>query len=449
MAKSVDIHFPPAFKDIFSPTASDKIYFGGRGSGKSWAIAGALILEAFDHYEMILCAREFQTSIADSVHPLLVQRIIDFGLRDYFKITDRQITCTRTGSKFRFAGLHNNPSSVRSFEGVTKCWTEEAQRISTVSLRHLIPTIFRQSNIPSLLNGTDGKRLTTDCQLYISMNPESELDPIYCNYIKPNIRPDNAPADWKPARPEWIVERVNFDQNPYFPRGLDQERKFMLETDFESYQHVWLGDTLKIGAAIVFGTRIKQDGSKEPLVHVETFDSPEAHDAMFYFGADFGFANDPSCLIRCFLRNGDLFIDQEWYGFHVELDSLPYWWGTVPLADKWPIYCDCSQPATISYMSNQGFNALPAEKWPGSVEDGIRALKGFRRIVVHERCVHTAQEFRLYRYKTDKNETVLPVLEPGNDHVIDSCRYALWEWIKEGGEGVGLWGKFAAFHGIE
>ena len=83
----------------------------------------------------------------------------------------------------------------------------------------------------------------------------------------------------------------------------------------------------------------------------------------------------------------------------------------------------------------------------GLSRDGIRALKSFKRIVVHERCVHTAQEFRLYRYKTDKNDVVLPVIGAGNDHCIDSIRYALHEWIKEGSEGVGLWGKFAEFHG--
>ena len=439
--KTTHIHFPPAFDRILLP-APYKIYYGGRGSGKSWAIAGALILNAFDHYEMILCAREFQTSIADSVHPLLVQRIIDFGLKDHFKITDKQITCTKTGARFRFIGLHNNPSSVRSFEGVTKTWLEEGQRISTVSLRHLIPTIFRQVNIPSVVRDENGNPLMGDCELFVSMNPENELDPIYCNYIKPNLGET-------PLHPDWEVRKVNWDSNPYFPKGLDVERRHMLVTDYEAYQHVWEGDVLKIGAAIVFGMRVKQDGSKEPLVYIECFESPEAHEGMFYFGADFGFANDPSCLVRCFLRDGCLFVDHEWWGLHVTLDDLPYWWASVPLASQWPIYCDCAAPGTIEHMRAKGFNALPAEKWQGSVEDGIRALKSFKRIVVHERCPHTAQEFRLYRHKTDKNEVVLPQLEPGNDHTIDSLRYALYEWIKEGGEGAGLWGRFAEFHGIQ
>ena len=168
--------------------------------------------------------------------------------------------------------------------------------------------------------------------------------------------------------PDWIVRKVNWDENPYFPKGLDVERRHMMETDYEAYQHVWEGDVLKIGAAIIFGTRVKQDGSTEPLVHIECFESPEPHEAMFYFGADFGFANDPSTLVRCFLRDGCLYIDHEWWGLHIELDDLPYWWGTVPLADKWPIYCDAASPATIAHMYSKGFNALPAEKWPGSVE---------------------------------------------------------------------------------
>jgi phage terminase large subunit len=177
---------------------------------------------------------------------------------------------------------------------------------------------------------------------------------------------------------------------------------------------------------------------------VESFETP--HDITdfkrFYFGADFGFANDPSTLIRSFIRDECLWIDYEWFGYHVEIDDMSQWYTTVPGARLWPIKGDAARPETISYLRRQGFNIDAAEKWQGSVEDGIAHLKGFKRIVVHERCPRTAQEFRLYRYKTDpRTEDVLPIIIDQHNHAIDAIRYSLDGYIQQRG-GAESWARF-------
>jgi phage terminase large subunit len=107
-------------------------------------------------------------------------------------------------------------------------------------------------------------------------------------------------------------------------------------------------------------------------------------------------------------------------------------------ARRWTIWADCARPETISYVKQRGFDIRPADKWKGSVEDGIAYLRSFEEIVVHERCRHTAEECRMYRYKTDAvTGDVLPVIDGKNDHCIDSIRYALNKLIRRSHVGSG------------
>jgi phage terminase large subunit len=194
--------------------------------------------------------------------------------------------------------------------------------------------------------------------------------------------------------------------------------EWLKHRDYESYLHIWEGEVRKISNALVFGGRFK----------VESFDTP--NNARFYHGCDWGFANDPTTLIRCFVDNGTLYIDQEAWGVGVEIDQTPQLFDSVDTARRWPIKADCARPETISYMRRQGFNVTAAKKWQGSIEDGIEFIKTFD-IVIHPRCRHIIDEFNRYSYKVDKRTgDILPVIVDAYNHGIDALRYSLDGLIK-------------------
>jgi hypothetical protein len=155
---------------------------------------------------------------------------------------------------------------------------------------------------------------------------------------------------------------------------------------------------------------------------VREFETPE--DSVLRFGADWGFANDPTALVRGFITGRTLFIDYEASGVGIEVDETPALFDTVPGSRKWTIRADSSRPETVSYMQRQGFKIVPAVKGPGSVEDGLAFLKSYE-IVVHPRCKRAAQELGSYSYKIDpQTGEILPILEDKDNHVIDALRYA-------------------------
>jgi phage terminase large subunit len=401
-----------------------KVFYGGRGAAKSWAFARALVTFTNMWGLRVLCVREFQTSIGDSVHRLLADQIALLGLSDRFQVQEKTIRNLYTGAEFIFKGLHNNDNGIKSTEGINICWVEEAQSVSARSWQVLLPTIR-----------------TVNAEIWVSFNPDDENDPTYQNFV---INPP----------PGAIVEKVGWEDNPYFPEVLERQRQHMLATDPEAYEHVWGGSPRKIGEAIIFGKRVS----------FETFETPQG--VRFHFGADWGFANDPTALIRSFIRDDCLYIDYEAFGYGVELDDLwklfsgkdgatpeqlALWqpgddakYPGVPGARLWPIKADSARPETISYMRRHGFNIDAAEKWPGSVEDGVAHLKAFKRIIVHERCKHIGQEFRLYSYKVDKQSgDILPIIVDKHNHGLDALRYSLDGYIQRRGS-MGVWAKLAS-----
>jgi hypothetical protein len=181
--------------------------------------------------------------------------------------------------------------------------------------------------------------------------------------------------------------------------------------DYEKYLHVWEGYPLTISDAQIFKGRYEV----KPI-------APELHKkaSRLFYGADFGFARDPSTLIRCFILENTLYIDYESYGVGVELDELPQLYDAIPESRRWAIKADSARPETISFLRNRhGFNISAAKKWQGSIEDGIAYLKGFDKIIIDDKCRHTADEFRLYSYKVDKTtDEVLPIIQDKNNHCI-------------------------------
>lgn len=369
---------------------------GGRGSGKSRSIASFLVIEAAETPQRILCAREVQRSIRDSSKRTIDDEINRLGLRgDVFESTDYEIRNVKNGSLFMFGGLRNGASGVRSMEGVTRFWADEAQAISKASIEAVTPTIRAPGS-----------------RLIFSWNPLDEKDAV--DQLARSMVDD----------PHAAHLTVNYDSNPFFPDELRTDMERDRKRDPEKYAHIWLGQYRLNSEALVFRNWI-----------TEPFDTPA--DARFYFGADWGYSIDPTVLVRMFIGrfvdgvaiadpNGrNLFFDYEAYRVGCEIDATPKLFATVPGSDKWPITADSARPETIAYMKARGFNIRPSKKGAGSVMDGIEFLKSFD-VVIHPRCKHVVDEFALYSWKIDpKTSEILPVLADKKNHTLDSARYAL------------------------
>ena len=377
------------FAQITTP-ARYKVYYGGRGSAKSWTIARVLVTRCAYEKIKVLCAREIQKSIGDSVHALLTEQIEALGLSNLYEVTKNSIRGVYSGSEIVYAGLRHNVKEIKSKEGIDICWLEEAAAVSEESWGVLIPTIRKEGS-----------------EIWVSFNPDSPDDPTYKRFV---INPP----------PGAIVQKVNWYDNPWFPDVLKGELEYDKRVDFEKYRHVWEGEPRIMTDALVFKNKFR----------VESFDTPQS--AEFMFGADWGFAKDPTVLVRCFAEGNTLFIDQEAYGIGVDIDKTPAMFAKIDKADRYAIRADSARPETISYMQAHGFPRMEAvHKWAGSVEDGIEFMRGFEQIVVHERCKHVADEFRLYSYKIHRlTGDILPEVEDKNNHTIDALRYALQPMIR-------------------
>ena len=354
----------------------------------SWAAAMALLILGRQKKLRILCAREFQYSIADSVHRLLCNLIYDLGWTDFYSIT-KTLILGKNGTEFTFKGLHANVLEIKSTEGINICWVEEAQTVSEDSWQVLIPTIRSPGS-----------------EIWVTFNPLHEDDPTYKRFV---LDPP----------PNSIVKKVNWNGNPWFPDVLKEEMEHLKKTDYDLYMHVWEGECKKLSGALIFGNKFV----------VKEFETP--NNVRFYHGVDWGFAKDPTALVRCWIRDNTLYIDAEAYGVGVELDDTPQLFDKVPTARRWPVKADSARPETISYVRRKGFPISAAKKWSGSIEDGIEFIRSFDEIVIHPKCVHTIEEFSKYSYKVDKQTNeILPVPEDKYNHCIDALRYSVDSIIK-------------------
>ncbi|MGH2501729.1 MAG: PBSX family phage terminase large subunit [Ktedonobacterales bacterium] len=411
---TLSVEIPEDFQGLFQK-ADYKVYYGGRGSAKSWSVARVLVLRAVSEKFRILCAREYQNSINDSVYVVLRDQVFLMGLTPYFEFKRDSIICKLTGATFAFKGLHANIAEIKSYEGVDLCWVEEAQRVSKESWEILIPTIRKEGS-----------------EIWVTFNPMDEDDPTYQQFVV-NRRPNS------------IVRKVNYYHNPYFTDKLKREMEYMRGNDFAAYRHIWLGYTRKISNSLVLWDRVSIETFPEDLWK----SAPRLH-----YGLDFGFAQDPTVLIRQFVYDNTLYVEYEAYGIGVDFEGnkakdgtnrgeLEQLLDTVPGARDWPIKADNARPETISFLRGKGYAVTAAEKWKGSVEDGIAHLRGFKKIIIHERCKHAAQEARLYSFKRDvKTGEVLPIIIDKHNNCWDACRYGLDGYIQRRGD-AGIWSRLA------
>ena len=245
--------FPEKLSCLFDPPRSRyRVLFGGRGGAKSWGVARALLILAARDQLRILCAREYQTSIKDSVHKLLSDQIADLGLDGFYEITQASIK-GKNGSEFFFVGLKNNISNVKSFEGVDICWVEEAQTVSKSSWNVLIPTIRKEHS-----------------EIWVTFNPELENDDTFQRFVA------HPPKDC-------VIENINWSDNPWFPETLRLEKDALKERDIEAYNTVWEGVCRQTVDGAVFA-REMQAADLEGRIMKVPYDPAKPVHAVFDLG---------------------------------------------------------------------------------------------------------------------------------------------------------------------
>lgn len=215
----LDLKIPKAFKGIEQPYRF-KILYGGRGGGKSETVARFLLADGIGKQLRILCTRELQTSIADSVHKLLSDIIrADEYLSEHYEVLQTVIR-GKNGTEFLFKGLKHNITEIKGISGIDRVWAEEAENISDRSWELLIPSIRKKGS-----------------EIWVVFNPRNASDPTYQRFIA--TKHDDA-----------LVKKINWNDNPFFPDVLNKERLRLLQTDPEAYEHIWSGelDTRRNGA---------------------------------------------------------------------------------------------------------------------------------------------------------------------------------------------------------
>ena len=258
--------FPAKLECLFVPENSRyRVLYGGRGGSKSWNVARALLVKGAKSPMRFLCAREFQTSIKDSVHKLLTDQIFALGLESFYEITQNSIR-GKNGTEFAFVGLKNNIANIKSFEGVDCCWVEEAQTVSKLSWNVLIPTIRKDKS-----------------EIWITFNPELETDETYQRFVV--SPPQNA-----------VVQKINWSDNPWFPETLELERQALKNRDIEAYNTVWEGICRQTLDGAIFAKEITMAEIEGRITKVP-YDATKPVHAIF----DLGWADNTACWLMQFI----------------------------------------------------------------------------------------------------------------------------------------------------
>ena len=391
----------PAYKHWFMRTPNGRIgitdkysylfSYGGRGGGKTDFLCEALPLIGTQEPVKILCVREFQNSIDDSVIAGLLEKM-DEHFPNFYRRVGNEIR-GKNGTLFSFRGIGRNTLSLKSLKGYKYCWVEEGDAISAFSWDILDPTI----------------RLA-DSVMIISMNRNNEDSVLDRLFIQ------NEPP------PRTNIVKVNYTDNPFPIPKLIEKAEHCRKVNFKAYQHIWLGELNKIDEAEVFHGKWR----------TEKFETPE--DAIFYHGVDWGFGAHPTAIVRCYIKENTLYIDKAGYYWRSDLEDLPELFiKDVPTSKTWRIIADSANPAEIRYIRNKGFDVWGVKK--GTIESGIRYLRSYDCIVIHEDLKHLIAETKNYKYKLDpKTGDVLPILIKEHDHGWDAIRYALSRLIAKGAQ---------------
>jgi phage terminase large subunit len=342
---AITAQFPAKLRPLFTPKRY-KVMHGGRGGGKSWAVARALILMVADKGLRVLCAREVQKSMKESVHRLLKDQITALGMDSDFDVLETEIRC-KNGGGFVFTGLQSHTvDSIKSFEAVDIVWVEEAHGVSKKSWNTLIPTIRKPGS-----------------EIWLTLNPDMDTDDTYVRFI-------SAPSD-----DTWVCE-VNWRDNPWFPAVLEQERLKAQRTQLpEDYEHIWEGKARTVAEGAIYRHEIQAlfadgrvcDVPYDPILPVHTVWDLGWNDAMTIIMVQ---AGPMGMRILDYIEDSN-----RTYAWYVgELDKRTYRWGTDYLPHDGAACNPQTGISSIQTLKNLGRNV--ADPLPAiDPEEGIKQAR--------------------------------------------------------------------------
>ncbi len=402
--------FPQKLSFLFEPHRY-KITHGGRGGSKSWGYARALLLKGTSEKLRILCAREVQKSIKDSVHKLLSDQISNMGLTGHYQVLNNEIRGAN-GTEFSFVGLANQTTdSIKSYEGYDICWVEEAHKVSRRSWDILIPTIRKN-----------------DSEIWISLNPELDTDETYQRFVV------NAPKSAK------VVE-INHNDNPFFGDIMEEERIEMLRQvsmgvrSQDDYNNIWEGTTKVVVDGAIWAkelTKLKAGGRLcrvpyDPLLKGHTIWDLGWNDAMAILMVQKA-ASEIRIIdyIEDTHRTVPDYVLSEEDG-REDLATRKYNWGTdyVPAVDGFSKSA-LSKNSAYDYLKQLGRDADPNGVPNIGLENGIEAARLILpRVVIDEKKAGLLFN-RLSRYKRKIDPRTEQPGKPDHDensHGSDGFRY--------------------------
>lgn len=389
------LRLPEKLGFLFEPYQY-KVAYGGRGSGKSWSFARALLVQGYAEPLRILCTREIQKSIKDSVHRLLADQIKDLGLADFYEVLETVIR-GKNGTEFVFAGLQTHTvESIKSYEGMDRVWIEEAHKVSKRSWDVLLPTIRKKGS-----------------QVWISFNPELESDETYQRFV---LHPP----------PSSAVAKVNWSDNPWFHETtLPAQREHAQLTDPKGYKNIWEGECLPAVAGAIYFDEIAASEADGRICNVPYDPTLKVH-VVF----DLGW-NDAMAVSLVQKHASELRVIEYYEDSHKTLDHYSSWlkaknlnWGKMYLPHDGRTRDFKTGKSAEEIMQAFGWEVAITPNM--GIEDGIRLTRmTFPRIYFDQhsasRLIQCAK-----RYRRSINQQTQEPGAPLHDewsHGADNLRY--------------------------
>jgi phage terminase large subunit len=389
-----EVSIPEIFAPLFQPQRY-KILHGGRGSGKSVNVVKALLILAMQSKLRILCAREVQKSIRDSVKALLDDEIEAMGFSSFYESLDQEIR-GKNGSLFVFAGLASRTvDSLKSFANCDICWVEEGQSVSKRSWDVLTPTIRKEGS-----------------EIWVTFNPELESDETYQRFVL--NPPSNA-----------FVIQVNYDQNPFFTDILEAERLDTQRRDPKGYAQIWEGKCLPAVAGAIYYDEVATAEAEKRIRDVP-------YDPMLKVHVVFDLGWNDAMAISLVQRQGSELRIIEYIEdshktldhYSAELKKKNYNWGTLYLPHDGRNKDFKTGKSAEEIMQAFGWNVAITPNM--SIEDGIRLVRmTFNRIYIDkDKCERLIQCAKRYRRSINQqtNEPGAPMHDEWS-HGSDVLRY--------------------------
>lgn len=396
----MEAQFPLKLECLFKPKRY-KVLWGGRGAGRSWNIARALLLIGKERPIRVLCVREFQNSISESVHKVLSDQIKFLGLEDVYEV-QKQGIYGKNGTSFSFEGIKNNVARIKSYEGIDYCWVEEAVKVSKNSWKDLIPTIRK-----------DGS------EIWLSFNPELDTDYTYVTFVK------NANL----AVSDSYVVHMTFRDNPWFPKELLVEMEKMRTQDYDSYLNVWEGQCLVALEGAVYAKEM-QNATAEGRIMDVPWDRDYPVDVWMDLGAgraDFTaiwFAQQVNMQNRILHYYENNLSDTLHYAQHMK-NRLPYVYGNIWL----PHDAEATKIGMVKNIKKQFQEQFPSNLVrivpKLSIAEGINAARLLfpNCFFDAEGCHDGLEALRHYRYKVVDGQYSREPVHDNYSHGADAFRY--------------------------